>query len=363
MNYKYTPAYKEVIINGAKTYLILDYYNDLLSITTELPSDVNFKNINIDFFDKTLYVDIIPTYACNISCEYCYAKDTRNIPNGNMNIEKIINTILTICEKEKFDKIYLGFIGGGEPLLKWEESLLLIHKLSDIFCDKIQLIRFVTNGLLLSTQKLSEYYNNFNQYKISLNITVNYINISKIDVTLMTINNFLKEYKVIKPEIIFQLYIYKKGKNAYFQFFEKVKNYVRVIDKIILKPAVYNNKINNKLFIDIFKIYQKYYSDFTFKDFLYPCVNLRSNNYIAIDYRGKSYRCHAQSGRDNSFFVNNPSNDYSNICTECNYFSICLGGCYPFGFPNIKSKEECIYYKHIDSIVEFLIKKIIYNKV
>ncbi|OPY54907.1 MAG: pyrroloquinoline quinone biosynthesis protein PqqE [Methanosaeta sp. PtaU1.Bin112] len=100
---------------------------------------------------------IYPTFACNLSCPYCYEKELENT-KGSMNEEKI-QSVLSFIKKatilNKSSRITLGFF-GGEPLLE-QELCFRIAKEIYAWCEERGIKYYGTltsNGTLLAEDTL-----------------------------------------------------------------------------------------------------------------------------------------------------------------------------------------------------------------
>lgn len=108
------------------------------------------KNGNI----KPYHIQLIPTNACNLNCEFCSCSDRdkkKKIP-----FEKIKN-ILNICQK--FGTKAVTITGGGEPMLYKN-----INELIDYTREKKMEVGLVSNGK--NIDKLN-YHNNLTWCRIS----------------------------------------------------------------------------------------------------------------------------------------------------------------------------------------------------
>lgn len=84
--------------------------------------DLEYENKKDRLNTDNITIVLIPTYKCNMECEYCYEGHikTRSKHIGENNIKIIIETIKSITEKNRFINFILL---GGEPItdenMKW----------------------------------------------------------------------------------------------------------------------------------------------------------------------------------------------------------------------------------------------------
>ena len=66
----------------------------------------------------TLYV--LPNYACNFKCSYCFASEGRD--KQRLDISKLLRMIDWMLDRERTSerKIHITFLGGGEPALSFD---------------------------------------------------------------------------------------------------------------------------------------------------------------------------------------------------------------------------------------------------
>ena len=103
---------------------------------------------------QDLSITIVPTYLCNMKCQYCFQSDNNEALMSYEMADRIYSEILPIISKYKSINI---FWFGGEPLLGLKIIEYLSEKLIS-FCDKNNIVytaNMTTNGTLL-TQEVSK---------------------------------------------------------------------------------------------------------------------------------------------------------------------------------------------------------------
>jgi len=103
---------------------------------------------------------ILPTYACNFACSYCYQGAGEVLANSmaNRTIHRVVRFVQNEVEKNRSRKVEIIFY-GGEPLLRSKVCLSLLSILCPLIEDRgIEFqSRLVTNGSLFSPQLIKEF--------------------------------------------------------------------------------------------------------------------------------------------------------------------------------------------------------------
>lgn len=90
-------------------------------------------NYNVRIYSTMVSSFIIyPTYACNLSCNYCYEKDLA-LPEKTMDeavVKRAIRFIKNMTIENNSRKIVVGFF-GGEPLLEYETCVRISKEIFD----------------------------------------------------------------------------------------------------------------------------------------------------------------------------------------------------------------------------------------
>jgi len=128
----------------------------LCSIGIECPDKKEISR-----FDFHPEIEIILTYNCNLSCDYCWQRKTDFDRKRGMDKATFKNVVKYIKKNnESFTGTYnIGYM-GGEPLLmfdfiKWSQSYLTEH-----LSKKLD-IRILTNGTIL-TKEMCDFFNENN---------------------------------------------------------------------------------------------------------------------------------------------------------------------------------------------------------
>lgn len=100
--------------------------------------------------EKSAYLRILTTTACNARCSYCYEKGFKTETMNDETADAVIKYILKLPKMEKF---YIHWF-GGEPLLNTK----VIDKVMDAVYDKLKLngtqvfVYFTSNGSMLDKE-------------------------------------------------------------------------------------------------------------------------------------------------------------------------------------------------------------------
>lgn len=100
---------------------------------------------------------LLPTTECNLRCIYCYADSGETSKNLPLNIAKTaVDFVINNARKKDVDMVQIGFLGGGEPFLKWD-FVKNIVEYSKNQANKFSISTYfsaVTNGILSEKQVL-----------------------------------------------------------------------------------------------------------------------------------------------------------------------------------------------------------------
>lgn len=125
-------------------------------IKSEMPPIKLIENMYKNNQGKLNTVYFILTNACNLACDYCFAKD--HISSGNMSHEVADFSIKKLKEYlVQFNEELVITFYGGEPLINIDIAIYIMDELSAYKNVKFQLI---TNGTLVTefiAKKLKEY--------------------------------------------------------------------------------------------------------------------------------------------------------------------------------------------------------------
>lgn len=144
---------KEKVDTLKKTGFIIDDAVDETQIMSFRQKALTYSHINASF-------SVLPTYACNLACPYCY-EGRGEIHRGSMSkemTEQIINGIKNYCLQEGVHNLGLTLY-GGEPLLHKTASLRLVSALGE-WAPTVGITfncNMITNGTLLTKDALSQF--------------------------------------------------------------------------------------------------------------------------------------------------------------------------------------------------------------
>jgi len=97
---------------------------------------------------------IILTQKCNLACSYCYAHNQRS--EECLDIQKLKLSIdYYVLNSDKIKKKRVVFIGGGEPTLAWSMLTWAIEYIDNIYDEFEISCSLITNGTLLSSDRLN----------------------------------------------------------------------------------------------------------------------------------------------------------------------------------------------------------------
>ena len=113
--------------------------------TAELAKEYEVELEKIESTQMT--VVLIPTYGCNLKCEYCYEGCITNTNDySKLNIETVIEAVLKIKEEFEYESVSFVML-GGEPIsgknLKWFESFFGEFKKTGVSYE----VNCISNGV------------------------------------------------------------------------------------------------------------------------------------------------------------------------------------------------------------------------
>jgi uncharacterized protein len=119
----------------------------------------HMTQIKYKVYDKRFFVTILPTFACNFKCVYCFEESSR--VNEKMTIETADQTMDWVKSKVTslgYRSVYLNFY-GGEPLLN-QPIIVYIATNMKAWCEQRGLsFKFMmqTNGYLMTPELVDRY--------------------------------------------------------------------------------------------------------------------------------------------------------------------------------------------------------------
>lgn len=104
--------------------------------------------------NKESHIVIIPTQVCNLGCTYCYAQNAHSHKNIPI---KILKTTLDYILESKNKRKSISFIGGGEPLVAWDQIKWAVKYLENNKKTGDLLNIGITTNATLFTEEILEY--------------------------------------------------------------------------------------------------------------------------------------------------------------------------------------------------------------
>jgi sulfatase maturation enzyme AslB (radical SAM superfamily) len=139
---------------------INQFFSDMKHVLSNTPvkKSPDLITINNDKQGEQRTNIIYLTTACNLRCEYCYEKDSREgLPDQiNLTIEDIDKFLDEITQRE-VNQISTIVIMGGEPFLRFDLVKYIVLRTIQIPKKKGWGISLVTNGTLFSNKIISEF--------------------------------------------------------------------------------------------------------------------------------------------------------------------------------------------------------------
>lgn len=335
---------------------------------------IDASRIRRAFGEKSAYLRILTTTACNANCSYCYEKGFKT---ETMSIETADALIKYILKLPKMEKFYIHWF-GGEPLLNTK----VIDKVMEAIYDKLKangtqiFVYFTSNGSMLdkkmSCKAKKIWHANYFQITID-DIGEKYDSIKRYTNKKYNYNRVIKNINYLlkeKIQVILRI-------NYYPNEVDKVKNIIDVLSE------KFDKMCKNKLLVfdpaPIFGLNnhfcsncEKVYNMFEPAKYLIEKGLLSENDAINLKFKGgQCYACHqgsfvvAPNGnlykctvsiKDKNAVVGNIFNgvDKNNYyfkwvnpvlpekCNKCVFLPICQGGCRAgeLGYLNVFCKRN-----------------------
>ena len=147
--------------DASKTFKVLQLTNDDYVIETGV------------FYDfDTVHLCISSQIGCPIGCKMCYNGVNKNYFRNltkNEIIEQINNIVSDLKLDEKFNNIWISFMGVGEPLLNYDNvisTIFYLDKIHDNYC--FALATTLPNSEYIV--RLIKDLNNVNKFKLTLSL-------------------------------------------------------------------------------------------------------------------------------------------------------------------------------------------------
>ena len=307
----------------------------------------------------------IPTFNCNLRCDYCYQQNINYINNKKISYHEVVKWVsdnLPVNVKEVNIQFY-----GGEPLLEKKLIFDFLKELSiKIGKEKIT-ICLCTNGYFLTKEFLLELDKR--------------CHIDEIQLTVHDFDKDLKKYHEVILKNINEIVLEDRWKlNLKFDInrdnCEKIKGFLFKLNRktgysITIAPILKcGNKLDESIYdkeniatiLDI----QKKLRDLGYrvnKRISYICHLLINPDAFVIDPQGYIYKCDSMAGikefsigsipeyKVNSESINLKETFLSDLCNQpeecfqCEVMPMCMGNC---RFRNkFKVREADICYKEI----------------
>ena len=167
------------------------------------------RNLHVDCFrdqksEQLVRFSLIPTFKCNFSCSYCYSargrsSKTLSIPTLNLALEHFLSRNRT----ERKDR-YISIVGGGEPLIVWEEiTRYAVYRIRELEKenDLDVSIGLTTNGSLITDEIIDVLLENKVKVSISFELLRDIQNLHRKNYDVVINNIFRLLEKGVTPII------------------------------------------------------------------------------------------------------------------------------------------------------------------
>mgnify|MGYP001351535671 CR=1 FL=1 len=308
------------------------------------------------FSEDSLGIIIVPTMNCNFACPYCYED---GLPKDIMTEEiqkKVIRFIESFnCAKNDVQLCW----HGGEPLLAFNAMVRILDKLYSNPNIKITRHDMVTNGYLLTKDKI-EILRKYNLGYVQITIDgleEDHNKSRPLKSGLPTFRKIIENVEYIlnyHPEcfVNIRINVHENNKERihllYTELTDKWKNFNCYIHMVYVSP--YNHckvecvKLSERIpfFRDMYRKYGVNNIDFFPKKEEYGCSATNQNSYIIGPF-GELYKCWVDVGKP-EHVIGTVDDKIANLslvseylvgtdmfgdekCQKCFLFPVCDGGC------------------------------------
>lgn len=307
---------------------------------------------------SALNITIIPTFACNLNCKYCYQNGLECSILSNKNQNVFIEFVKKRLIKFKSETFHLAWF-GGEPLLVFDIINNINTHLKE-FCNNNNILftsSVATNVTLLS-EEMAKRLQELNVVRIETTLaglrdehnelrptksnevdsyskTIDgIITSSKYFTTMINVNFCKSNYKSIK--LMLKKLKAISNKNIYINFNEII-NYKQNRQQV----NQYNDceKIKYKLFVYALKLKLNVCDTTNFSTECMFCPQWHVNSF-AVDDKLNLYKCTDRFDKQTTIgYINNDNYEIlnekdcvktckiQNECIKCKYLPYCYGGC------------------------------------
>lgn len=337
-----------------------------------------------------LSITIIPTYACNFNCVYCYEEDRPNI-NWSKDLQ---DSLFEYIKKQNCSKNQIAWY-GGEPLLQIESIAEFSKRLIKANIDYTA--NMVTNGYLLDLKSIELLKNSkVDDLQITIDGNENTHNKKR---PLMngkaTYSKIIQNIKLLEkhhPSVVLNIRV-NVDKNNYEEFpiiYSKLRKELN-LEKMFIYPGIiedHNSSFKNHDCLmdrhDVVKLRKWLLQEHGINLGVYPEPNrhecmARMHNTFVFGADGEIYKCWLDINKKEKSIGNIIENKIDNLelfynyveganqfedklCMECSLIPICAGGCTYTRLKNSYEKSNIDGCHLAKDYIEDLIKLHYYEK-
>lgn len=369
---------KEILEGSKITEIPENFVTSLKKMGFIVPKNIDeIKRFKYRYFEKNYnkresVFSIIPTYACNLRCPYCY-EGSGEIVSKSMDsemIERVLKGIKSYVLKNNIRKLGITLY-GGEPLVVKKTSLKILKDLFN-WCKENKInfdSSMITNGTLVTKELVNDFSKYLKMVQLTLDGPKKFHNSRRISKkgkgTYETILQAVKFWREQQVLVSLRIQISNDNYSEMSTLFEDLASrgihtdpgiityvfplmelnnicasmasmYVKDEDELKIVPYVWKQAINYG-FNSVVTIPQP--------TFVAPYCSFTNVNHFLVDGYGDLYKCVSvvsekefvvgkinENGNLSDFtqeFYNFQTRDPTEIpeCYECKYLPICSGGC------------------------------------
>ena len=158
---------KAVILDAASATALLEEDSTAQLLKEELLQQKQEEATGGDTQEK--HLELLPTMSCNFRCSYCYAAKAHSHEHlSREQCDQIIRTF--ISSQDKSNTTYkISFVGGGEPILEWENICYCMKLASTRANARGCNVRFsiISNGSLIDKDK----YQTLKEFDVAVRVS------------------------------------------------------------------------------------------------------------------------------------------------------------------------------------------------
>lgn len=352
---------------------------------------LSFRMKSLIYSSQNASFSVLPTYACNLKCPYCY-EGSGEIHRGTMTetmTAQVIQGIKTYCVNTGVHNLGLTLY-GGEPLLHKKASLQLVSTLGEwAQSEGMQYTcSMITNGTLLHEDVLCEFQPFLKMIQVTLDGPQKYHDTRRVqkngEGTYETIMNAVHTARENNILVMIRIQVAKDNVDSMDILFEDLAERgihqdqgihaytfpLMDINEVCSSYASLCSEEEAKMLPGLWRKAREYGLDLFSKPvqiFVSPYCSFAAKNSFLIDALGDVYKCVSVVGDTSwkvarmtetgltdiapelyAFTVRDPAE--IELCNSCGLLPLCGGGCAHRAYQKYKTYQagDCTLHKGLE---------------